>query len=71
MLLLRYSGDPEQKPRVGVAGYIETAGPSWKRKRRSLLASVSDAAVTDGLGPLPGRFTRRTRATTAGSCCYS
>ena len=40
---------------------------SLQRKRRSLLASVSDAGVTDGLGPLPGRFTRGTRATTAGS----
>jgi hypothetical protein len=25
-LLLRYSGDPERKRPVGVAGYIETAG---------------------------------------------
>jgi hypothetical protein len=29
LLLLRYSGDPEQKPPAAVAGYIETAGPSW------------------------------------------
>ena len=28
LLLLRYSGDPERKPPVGVTGYIETAGPS-------------------------------------------
>ena len=26
LLLLRYSGDPERKRPVGVAGYIETAG---------------------------------------------
>ncbi len=28
LVLLRYSEDPEQKPPVGVAGYVETAGPS-------------------------------------------
>jgi hypothetical protein len=32
LLLLRYSGDSERKPPVGVAGYIQKAGPSWMRK---------------------------------------
>jgi len=36
LLLLRYSGDPERKPPVSCAGYIETAGPSWQRQSDSL-----------------------------------
>jgi hypothetical protein len=65
----------EQK-QDGVALLLDPAGrrsliSPFRISRKCRTCVEADAKVTDGIGPLSGRFTRGTRATTAGSCCYS